>query len=395
MPDSREPFARLVWTDPVTKCTGYVVIDRLVEGIARGGIRMRAGCTEDEVHGLAQVMTNKYGVLNLPSGGAKGGIDFDPHEAAAKGVLQRFIAGLRPIFDEWWSSGEDLGVTQEDLDHAFVMAGLQTASHATLRRLADPGAAARARAAGVAVKVGQIPLPDVIGGYGVAAAARAAAEEIGITLEGSSAVVQGFGSMGGASARYLAKGGVKVVAVADAQGVIANDEGLDVEALLRSRNTFGEIDRDSLGKGDVQLPGSDWLNVPAEILVPAAVGHVIRADNCDMVRARLIVEAANMPTTPEARERLHDRGVVVIPDFVANSAAIAWWWAIMREQIPADADAAFDHISQLMNATVKKVLAISREKGIAPDQASVALAHANLDRFVREGASGPLAASAS
>jgi len=165
-----EPYLRTTWTDPVTGCQGYAVIDRLVEGISRGGIRMRQGCNLDEVNRLAQVMTNKYGVLNLPSGGAKGGIDFDPHDSAAGGVLQRYVAALRPIFDEWWSSGEDLGVTQNDLDHAFIDAGLQTASHATLKRLADPAAASRARAAGVAVKVGDIHLPDVIGGFGVAEA---------------------------------------------------------------------------------------------------------------------------------------------------------------------------------------------------------------------------------
>jgi glutamate dehydrogenase (NAD(P)+) len=356
---------------------------------------MRPGCSLDEVHRLAQVMTNKYGVLNLPSGGAKGGINFDPHDPSAKDVLRRYVAGLRSIFDEWWSSGEDLGVTQHDLDKAFTDAGLQTASHATLKRLADPAAASRARAAGVAVRVGDIPLPDVIGGYGVAEAAKAAAEEIGITLKGSSAMVQGFGSMGGASARYLAQSGVRIVGVADAHGVVTNAEGLDIEALLRSRNSFGEIDRGSLRKDDVQLPGGDWLDVPAEILVPAAVGDVITKANCDSVRARLVVEAANMPTTSDARTRLHERGVVVIPDFVANSAAIAWWWAIMREQIPADANAAFTHISHLLNTTVRKMLSISAAQKTPPYQAAVALAHANLDRFEREHAAGSLARSAS
>lgn len=390
MVDSKDPFLRVIWTDPVTGCKGYAVIDRLVDGISRGGVRMRAGCSVDEVHRLAQVMTNKYGVLNLPSGGAKGGIDFDPHDAAAKGVLRRYVSALRPIFDEWWSSGEDLGVTQEDLDHAFTDTGLQTASHATLKRLTDPAAASRARAAGVAVKVGDIALPDVIGGYGVAEAAKAAAEEMGIALSGSTAMVQGFGSMGGASARYLAQSGVRVVGVADAHGVVANSDGLDVENLLRSRNSFGEIDRASLKKGDVQLPGSAWLDVRAEILVPAAVGDVITLGNSYSVGARLVVEAANMPTTQDARTRLHERGVVVIPDFVANSAAIAWWWAIMREQIPADANAAFTHISRLIQSTVRKVLSISTEQKITPYQASVALAHMNLDQFDRERAAEPV-----
>ena len=389
MAEAAEPFARIVWTDPVTHCQGYAVIDRLVEGIARGGIRMRPGCTFDEVHRLAQVMTNKYGVLNLPSGGAKGGVDFDPHKAEAEGVLRRYVAALKPIFEDWWSAGEDLGVTSEDLDEAFNLAGMKTASNATLKRLKDPAAAGRARAAGVGVKVGDIGLPHLIGGFGVAEAADAACKHMGIPLQEARAVVQGFGSMGGASARYLAAKGARVVGVADANGVIVNAEGLDVEALLRARNSFGEIDRAALGPRDAQLPGAEWLNIATEILVPAALGDVITVDNCESVKARLVVEAANMPTTAEAQARLYQRGVVVVPDFVANSAAIAWWWAIMRAQIAANADSAFSHISQLLQKTVREVLAISDERKITPNQAAVVLARANLARLDREHAATP------
>jgi glutamate dehydrogenase (NAD(P)+) len=389
MEDAPVPFARIVWTDPVTGCRGYAVIDRLVDGVSRGGIRMRQGCAFEEVHGLARVMSNKYGVLNLPSGGAKGGIDFDAHDAAAGGVLKRYVAALRPIFDDWWSAGEDFGVTQDDLDQSFVEAGMNTASHATLKRLRDPAAAGRARAAGVAVQVGGIGLSHVIGGYGVAEATAAACESLGMPLENARAVVQGFGSMGGASARYLAAKGVRIVGIADANGVIVNAGGLDVESLLKGRNSFGEIDRAAMGAGDSELPGSEWLNVPADILVPAALGDVIDPLNCDSVNARLVVEAANMPTTADAQTKLHERGVIVIPDFVANSAAIAWWWAIMREQIAATSESAFSHVSQLLKSTVRDVLALSNERRITPNEAAVVLARSNLDRLDLERSASP------
>jgi glutamate dehydrogenase (NAD(P)+) len=349
---------------------------------------MRPGCTQEEVHRLARAMSHKYGVLGLASGGAKGGIDFDPHDAASAGVLRRYISALRPVFDQWWSSGEDLGVTHDALDAAFVEAGLQTASHATIRRLTDPAAAAQARAAGVAVLVDGIALPDVIGGFGVAEAAACAAEHAGLQMEGARAVVQGFGTMGGAAARYLVRQGARLVAVADAAGTIANPRGLDVEALLAARNLLGEIDRSRLRPDDVQLARDEWLAVDAEILVPAAIGDVITAENCDRVRARLVVEAANLPTTLEAQRRLHDRGVIVIPDFVANSAAIAWWWGTMREQIAPEAEAAFQHMTELIRRTVDEVLKISEKQKGTPREAAVLLADRNLDRLQRAGAHG-------
>src|SRR5262249_52439151 len=150
-----------------------------------------------------------------------------------------------------------------------------------------------------------VGLADCIGGYGVAEAAAAAARHKGWDLAGMRVVVQGFGAMGGSSARYLARKGARVVGVADVDGCITNPDGLDVAALLRARHELGEVDRSALRPDDRPLPRDRWLDLECDVLVPAAVADVVTADNAHLVRARLVVEAANIPTTEEAQGMLH------------------------------------------------------------------------------------------
>ena len=119
MPTPSSPFLSLTWTDPVTGRHGYVVIDRLIDGVAGGGTRMRAGVTLEEVERLAQTMSVKNGALRLPGGGAKGGLDIDPHDPEARALLTRFVSAMRPVLESYWATAEDMGTTQELLDSVF------------------------------------------------------------------------------------------------------------------------------------------------------------------------------------------------------------------------------------------------------------------------------------
>lgn len=379
----QEPFMRLTWTDPDTGAKGYVVVHRLVGGIATGGTRMRAGCTLGEVEDLASGMSYKTGALNLPVGGAKGGIDFDPFDPRARGVLERFVRAVRPILDDYWVTAEDLGVPQDLLDEIFDGAGLGMSLHAALVRSAEPDRTlARVREA-FAVDVEGVPMPDMIGGYGVAEAVGEAAERIGLAPEDTRAVVQGFGSMGGSTARYLARNGIRVVGVVDAKGVIFNPEGVDVETLLRSRSAYGEIERSALGPDDRELPVEDWLSVEAEVLVPAAISYAIDADNCEQVNARVIAEAANVPVTAEAEQRLLERGIPVIPDFIANAGAVGWaWWTLFGDITPEPRDA-FEKLSAEMRRAVGEILDAWEAGTSSPREAAKELSQRNLDEFAR------------
>lgn len=384
MNSKSEPRLRVIWTDPVTGRRGYAVIDRMVNGLAGGGTRMRSGVTLEEVERLARTMSYKNGAFNLPGGGAKGGIDIDPHDPAARGMLSRYVRAMRPLYRGGWGTAEDLGVTQELLNEVFAEQGVGLTVQAMLDRSGDSQAAGRRVTQGLAIKVEGIGLADCIGGYGVAEAAAACAEHKGWNLPGMRAVIQGFGTMGGSSARYLARLGVKIVGIVDFNGAISNLDGLDVERLLESRSALGEADRSALGRSDRQGPRDSWLEIDADILVPAAIGDVLTAENADRVKARMVVEAANIPTTDEGAQRLYERGVVVIPDYVANGGANAWWWWTLLGVIQPDADQSFKQVSRVMRETVNGMLKRADERGIPPRQAADELSMQNLDRLAAD-----------
>jgi glutamate dehydrogenase (NAD(P)+) len=378
-----EPYLRVVWTDPVTGRKGYLVIDRLVRGISGGGTRVRPGVTLEEVERLARTMTLKNGALNVPSGGAKAGLDCDIGEPGGHELLVRFLTAMKPLLETRWATAEDLGITQEELDSAFGEIGLSLSVYAGLKVTGDFDAAMQRVLRGLSVKSEGIGLADLIGGYGVAEAAAAALAKLGIDPAGARAVVQGFGSMGGGTARYLARVGVKVVGVVDVNGCVVDPDGLDIEALLVHRSPAGEIDRSRLPAGAGERPRDEWLDIDAEVLVPAALGDVITEANVDQVRARVVVEAANIPTTEGAGRRLHERGVIVVPDFVANSGANGWWWMVMLGLIEPTEQAAYDYARRTLHDTVDRLLTLSAERNITPRQAAEEIALQTTEALAR------------
>ncbi|MFI5611030.1 Glu/Leu/Phe/Val dehydrogenase dimerization domain-containing protein [Amycolatopsis sp. NPDC051903] len=376
-------FLEVSWTDPVTGCHGYLVVDRLVRGVASGGLRMRPGCTLGEVRGLAEGMSRKE-ALNydpagryVPLGGAKGGIDFDPRDERARGVIERYLRAMRPLIEQYWTMGEDLGVRQDDIDEVLAELGVSS-SVVAVHPLLDDLAAAKARlAAAFEVQVGGVGLDELVGGLGVAEAVVTALGHLRLPVEGSRAVVQGFGSMGGATARFLAEAGVRVVGIADVQGLVVDEGGLDVEHLLAHRDRFGAIDRAHLCPGAAARPADEWLKVPAEVLVPAAVSYCVDADNEHLVTAKVVVEAANLPVTADAEARLAARGIPVVPDFTANSATNSWWWWTFFGDIGPTADEAFAQVRTRLRHLVTTLFTHSNRHGTTLREAAQALCDAN------------------
>lgn len=374
------PLLSLTWNDHVTGRTGYLVVDRLVRGVASGGLRMREGCTLDEVTGLARGMTMKEalhydpGARYVPLGGAKGGIDCDPRSPEAYGLLVRYLRAMRPYIESCWTTGEDLGLTQDLVDRAAAEAGLVSSVQAVHPLLDDEPAARQRLADAFAVEVDGIGLDELVGGCGVAESALTALDRAGVPYAGTRAAVQGLGTMGGATARFLARAGLTVTAVADVLGTIANPAGLDVEALLAARDAYGTVDRTALRPQDRELPADGWLSAGAEVLVPAAVSYAIDSTNQHRVTARWIVEAANMPVTGAAEELLAARGITVLPDVVVNSGTNAWWWWTLFGDIGPDAREAFAYTRRSMRALVSLTLARAEDNGTTPRAAAHALA---------------------
>ncbi|MEV8332068.1 Glu/Leu/Phe/Val dehydrogenase dimerization domain-containing protein [Streptomyces niveus] len=376
------PLISLTWHDHVTGRAGYLVVDRLVRGVSSGGLRMRDGCSLDEVTGLARGMTMKEALhynddpaaRYIPLGGAKGGIDCDPRDPAAYGILVRYLRAVRPYIETVWTMGEDLGLTQDVVDKAAAEAGLVSTVQAIHPLLDDEAAARRRLADAFAVQVDGIGLDELAGGCGVAESALTALDRAGVPYGGTRVAVQGLGTMGGATARFLSRAGLTVVAVADVKGTIACPDGLDVEALLAARDAFGTVDRAALRPGDRELPGEAWLSVDAEILVPAAVSYAIDTTNQARITARWIVEAANMPVLAEAEELLAARGITVLPDVVVNSGTNAWWWWTLFGDIGPDADEALAHTRRSMRALTELTLQRAEAAGTTPRAAAHAIA---------------------
>ncbi|MDQ0994167.1 glutamate dehydrogenase [Streptomyces sp. V3I7] len=373
------PLMSLTWTDHVTGRQGFLVVDRLVRGVASGGLRMRAGCTLEEVTGLARGMTMKEALhydpegRYVPLGGAKGGIDCDPRDPGAYELLVRYLRAMRPYVESLWTTGEDLGLTQDLVDRAAAEAGLVSSIQAVYPLLDDEATARKRLADAFAVEVDGIGLDELVGGRGVAESALAALDRAGVPYAGTRAAVQGLGTMGGATARFLARAGLTVVAVGDVKGTIANPAGLDVEALLAARDAYGTVDRSVLRPDDRELPGDAWLSADAEVLVPAAVSYAIDAANQERITARWIVEAANMPVLPEAEERLAARGVTILPDVVVNSGTNAWWWWTLFGDIGPDAEEAFAYTRRSMRALIDLMLTRAERDGTTPRAAAHAI----------------------
>ncbi|MDX2547817.1 Glu/Leu/Phe/Val dehydrogenase dimerization domain-containing protein [Streptomyces sp. WI04-05B] len=373
------PLLSLTWTDHLTGRQGFLVVDRLVRGVSSGGLRMREGCTLDEVAGLARGMTMKEALhydpegRYVPLGGAKGGIDCDPRDPAAYDLLVRYLRAMRPYVESVWTTGEDLGLTQDLVDRAATEAGLVSSIQAVYPLLDDETVARERLAQAFTVEVDGIGLDELVGGCGVAESVLAALDRAQVPYAGTRVAVQGLGTMGGATARFLTRAGLSVVAVADVKGTIGNPAGLDVEALLAARDAYGTVDRSVLRPDDRELPGEAWLSMEAEVLVPAAVSYAVDTGNQEEITARWIVEAANMPVLPEAEDLLAARGIVVLPDVVVNSGTNAWWWWTLFGDIGPDPEEAFAHTRRSMRALIDQVLARSEADGTTPRAAAHAI----------------------
>lgn len=370
------PFLSLTWTDHVTGQRGFLVVDRLVRGVCSGGLRMRPGCSPDEVTGLARGMTMKEalhyhpGHRYIPLGGAKGGIDCDPRAPEAYGVLVRYLRAMRPYIETFWTTGEDLGLTQDVVDRAAAEAGLVSTIQAVYPLLDDETTARRRLTDAFAVEVDGIGLDELVGGCGVAESVLTALDRAGMPRAGTRVAVQGLGTMGGATARFLSQVGLTIVAVADIKGTVTNPDGLDVETLLAARDAYGTVDRAALRPDDQESAGDAWLAADADVLVPAAVSYAITPDNQHRITARLIAEAANMPVLPEAENLLAARGVTVLPDVVVNSATNAWWWWTLFGDIAPTADEAFAHTRHAMRTLVDGILSRAETDTTTPRAAA-------------------------
>ncbi|MBT9523045.1 MAG: Glu/Leu/Phe/Val dehydrogenase [Dechloromonas sp.] len=295
----------------ITHFEGYRVHHNTSRGPGKGGVRYHQDVTLSEVMALAGWMTIKNAVVNVPFGGAKGGIRVDPRQlslAELEGLTRRYTSEISSMI------GPDKDIPAPDMNtNAQVMAWMM-----------DTYSMGEGRTVTGVVTGKPVSLGGSLGrqdatGRGVFVTAREAARKLGVSIDGARVIVQGFGNVGEASARMFAQAGARVVAVQDVSGTVYNGAGLDVLALKR----YLADNKTLLGAPDCEtITNDDFWSLPCEFLVPAALESQINRFNAEHIAARIIVEGANGPTTPEADAILAERGIVVVPDVLANAGGV-------------------------------------------------------------------------
>ncbi|WP_109429138.1 Glu/Leu/Phe/Val family dehydrogenase [Sulfoacidibacillus thermotolerans] len=313
----KEPLRTLTVRIPVrmddgtTKVfTGYRAQHSDAIGPAKGGIRFHPDVTEDEVKALSIWMSVKCGIANLPYGGGKGGVICDPREMSFREQERLARAYVRAI-------SQIVGPTK-DIPAPDVMTNSQVMAwmmdeYSRIKEFDSPNFIT-----GKPVALGGSLGRDTSTARGVAICIREAARVKGITLKGSRVVVQGFGNAGSYLAKFMHDAGAKVIAISDAYGALYDENGLDIDSLLERRDSFGTVTK--LFKNTIS--NKELLELDCDILVPAAIENQITLANANHIKAKIIVEAANGPTTMEATRILTERDILLVPDVLGNSGGV-------------------------------------------------------------------------
>lgn len=293
--------------------TAYIAQHNRALGPAKGGIRMAPSVTLDDISALAMEMTWKTSLIGVPFGGGKSGIVADPESLSPqdKEILIRSFtrSAIRHIGPEIYIPAPDMGTNERDMGH--IRDCISYSSGISVTR--------GCYVTGKPVLCGGIPGRREATGKGVAITVGLASRLLGIDLAQARVAIQGFGNVGAVAAQELFRRGLKIIALADIHGTIWNPSGLDVDGIqehLRGGNSLATF------PGSEPIPSSELFSLDCDILVPAASSNQITPANAENIKARLIAEGANGPTTPEADQILRKKGIFIIPDILCNAGGV-------------------------------------------------------------------------
>jgi glutamate dehydrogenase (NAD(P)+) len=346
--DDLGPLKIIHVTVPEAGVRGVLAVDNVAAGPSIGGLRMAPDVSTEECVRLARAMTLKNAAAGLPHGGGKSVLVGDPRmpQADKARLVRGFACALAN--ETGYIFGPDMGTDEQCM--AWVRDEI-------------------GRAVGLPRELGGIPL-DELGatGFGLFHAAEVAIEHCNFGLDGARLVVQGFGSVGIHAARFLRDKGVVLVGAADSGGTVHDPNGLDVDALIE-RKQAGRSVTDAAG-GE-KLDRDAVIGLDCDIWIPAARPDIVNEQNVDQVKARLILQGANIPITPGAERVLHERGVINVPDFIANAGGVI---CAAMEYAGATETGAFQAIAEKIRANTGAVLEKARAEKVTPREAAVALA---------------------
>ena len=332
--------------EPRCGLKGIVVIDNISAGPAIGGIRMATDVSTEEVFRLARAMTWKNALAGIPHGGGKSGIMADPATPNKETLIRQFARAMEKL--DGYIPGPDMGT--DEVAMAWVRDEI-------------------GRSVGLSKVLGGIPL-DQIGatGYGLAVCAEVAQEFSDIKLDGARVVVQGFGNVGSHAARYLIERGAILVGASDLDGTVYDPKGIDVEKLVQTKMETGRV---TDYPGGEKMKIDDWIDIDCDIFVPAARPDVINETNALRLKAKVVLQGANIPVTARAERILHDREILSVPDFVANAGGVI---CASVEYKGGTQKRAFETIEEKIKENTAEVLELARSHSQIPAEAALSLA---------------------
>jgi glutamate dehydrogenase (NAD(P)+) len=333
-------------SDRKTGMHGVAVIDNTARGPGKGGIRMVPDLTTAEVRGLARAMTWKNAMADIPFGGAKSGIKANPREMSPQqkeAVVRAFAKKISEVLPEHYIAGPDMNMTEREM--AYIADELQDGRVTTGK-------------------------PTQMGGLPHELGSKVAVEFKGESLEGKTVAIEGYGNVGTFAHKFLEEWGAKVVAVSDSKGTIFSESGLKYEELFKTKNEQRTV---TAHPGAEKKEGTALFELPVDILIPGARPDVIHSGNVANVKAKYIAEAANLPAKYEIEKMLMQKGVVVLPDFVANAGGVissycetmGWnadtMFKVVEDKIRSNTKIMMER-AQEDNDTRKSAMSVARER---------------------------------
>lgn len=355
--------------DPHLGMEGFLAVDNTALGPGKGGIRMTAEVTEGEIWHLARTMTWKNALAGIPFGGAKVGIVWPGGDIKKKkAFVQSFARALAPFMPSRYIAGPDVNTGEREMQWFVEATGKWNTATGKPAKLCAKGAGQRRAKCGIPHEFGST-------GFGVAHAARVAVELTGLQMKGARVAIHGFGNVGTFARTHLEKMGAVVVALADRKGAIFCEKGFDDKALARltrDKNPLSEYQ----GAGIEKIESDAFWQIPVDILIPASVTDVIHEKNKGAIKTRIIVEGGNIPMSEKIEDEFSQKGIMVVPDFVANAGGVissyAEYKGYTREKM-------FKLVEEKVSSATRTVLEGALQKNKPPRTVAMALARARVE----------------
>jgi glutamate dehydrogenase (NAD(P)+) len=355
--------------------TGYRVQHNLARGPAKGGIRYHPAVSLDEVRALAMWMTWKGAVVNLPYGGAKGGVIVDPKTLSQK-ELEKLSRRYATEISLLIGPAEDIPAPDMGTDERVMAWIMDTIS---MHR----GHTVAGVVTGKPVSVGGTLGRKEATGRGILYVIQEMVRDRGVALDGATVAVQGFGNVGGVAATLLAAEGARIVGLSDSSGCLYNGKGLDVRSLWERKNEGATLSE--MAGGD-RLAGEELLSLPVDFLVPAALEGQITGETARNVQARFVVEGANGPTTPDGDAVLAEKGVLVVPDILANSGGIIvsyFEWVQDLQFFFWEEAEVRERLQRAITRAYREVCALAEKERVSLREAAMLLAVSRVEEATR------------